>query len=116
MIDLQRAVEDFICDLTSFQELSSPITSFPTKPRNAGSSPNCKDNIPWFSSSAEEASAQKTAGRPKDWLNFTENLRFPIADWSRSAPTISLRQMNIAAESAPTGLFSPTQGGSFKRI
>src|ERR1700724_3298288 len=31
--------------------------SFPTTPRNGGSSPNCKDNIPWFWSSAAEVSA-----------------------------------------------------------
>jgi quercetin 2,3-dioxygenase len=34
-----------ICDLTFFQELSFPITSFPIKPRSAGSSRNCKDPI-----------------------------------------------------------------------
>src|SRR5271170_4887866 len=69
--DHQRTIEDFTCDLTSFQELSSPTTSFPTTARNAGSSPSCKDNIRWFLSSAAEVSAPKTGGKLKGWLNST---------------------------------------------
>ena len=42
-----------------FQGLSFPTTSFPTTPRNAGSSPNCKDNTQCFSSSAAGVSALK---------------------------------------------------------
>jgi hypothetical protein len=42
--------------------------------------------------------------------------RLPIAGLSRSAPTISLRRMNIAAGSAPTGLSSPTRGVSSKKV
>jgi hypothetical protein len=56
-------VEDFGCDLTLLRELSSPTMSFPTTPRKAGSSPNCKDNIPRFSSSAAEVTVSRTAGR-----------------------------------------------------
>ena len=66
--------KDFICDPTLFQEPSSPTMSFPTTPRNAGSSPNCKGNIPWFSSSAAEVSAPRTAGRPKDLLQLHREL------------------------------------------
>src|SRR6266404_4807376 len=58
-------VEDFICDLTLLQGLSSPTMSSPTTPRNAGGSPNCKDNIQWFSFSAAEVTAPRTAGRLK---------------------------------------------------
>ena len=108
--------EAFICDLTLFQGLSSPTMSFPTTPRNAGSSPNCKDNIQWFSSSAAEVSAPRTAGRLKGLLNSIVSSRLPIAGLSRLAPTISLRRMNIAAESVPTGLSSPTRGVSSKKI
>jgi hypothetical protein len=53
--------------------------SFPTTPRNAGSSPNCKDNIQWFSSSAAEVSAPRTAGRLKGLLNSIVSSRLPIA-------------------------------------
>ena len=52
----------------------------------------------------------------KGWSSSIVNSRLPIADWSRSAPTISCRPMNIAAASAPTGLFSLTQGASSKKI
>ena len=48
--------------------------SFPTTPRNAGSSPNFKDNIPWFSSSAAEVSAPRIAGRLKGWLQLHREL------------------------------------------
>jgi hypothetical protein len=47
-------MEDFICDLILFQGLSSPTMSFPTRLRNAGSSPNRKDNVQWLSSSAAD--------------------------------------------------------------
>jgi peroxiredoxin len=40
-----QLVEDFVCDLTLFRALSFLTMSFPTTPRNAGSFPNCKDNI-----------------------------------------------------------------------
>ena len=48
--------------------------SFPTTPRNAESSPNCKDNIRWFSSSAAEVSAPRTAGRRKGWFELHREL------------------------------------------
>ena len=96
--------------------MRSDIVPFPTTPRNAGSSPNCNDNIQWFSSSAAEVSAPRIAGRLKGLLNSIVSSRLPIADLSRLAPTISLRRMNIAAESVPTGLSSPTRGVSSKKI
>src|SRR5882724_1760156 len=49
-------------------------------------------------------------------LNSIVNSRLPIAGLSPLAPTISLRRVNIAAESAPTGLSSPTRGVSSKKI
>ena len=67
-------LEDFLCDLTLSQGRSSPTTSFPTTLRNAGSSPNCKDNIQWFSSSAVEVFAPRTAGRRKGWLQLHREL------------------------------------------
>src|SRR4029077_658827 len=103
-------LEDFLCDLTLFQELSSPTMSFPTTPQNAGSSPNCKDNIQWFSSSAAVVSAPRTAGRRKGLLNSIVSSKLPIVGLSRLAPTTSLRRVNIAAESVPTGLSFPTRG------
>jgi hypothetical protein len=41
-------VGEFLCGLTLFLERSFPTMSFPTTLRNAGSSPHCKGNIPWF--------------------------------------------------------------------
>jgi len=35
-----QVLEDFVCDLTLFQGLSSPTSSFPTTPLRGGSSPN----------------------------------------------------------------------------
>src|SRR5208337_1849021 len=58
-----------ICDLTLFPGQSSPTMSFPITPRNVGSSPNCKDNTQWFSSSAAEVSAPRTAGTLKGLFN-----------------------------------------------
>ena len=58
-----------ICDLTLFPGQSSPTMSFPITPRNVESSPNCKDNTQWFSSSAAEVSAPRTAGTLKGWFN-----------------------------------------------
>ncbi len=55
--------------LTLLLGLTSPTMSFPTILRNAGSSPNCKDNMQWFSSSAAEVSAPRIAGRLKGLLN-----------------------------------------------
>ena len=52
-------MEGFTCDLRLFPGPSSQTMSFPTTSRNAGSSPNCNDNIPWFSSSAAEVSAPR---------------------------------------------------------
>jgi hypothetical protein len=43
--------------------------SFPITPRNVESSPNYKDNIQWFSSSAAEASAPRIAGTLKGFFN-----------------------------------------------
>ena len=40
----------------------------------------------------------------------------PVETWRELAPTISLRRMNIAVESVPTGLSSPTWGVSSKKI
>jgi len=70
-----------ICDLTLFQAPFSPTTNFPTTRQNAGSSPNCKDNIQWFLSSAAEVFAQRTAGSMKDWSNSTANSKLAIAGW-----------------------------------
>src|SRR5271165_1096511 len=58
-----------ICDLTLFPGQSSPTMSFPITPRNIGNSPNCKDNTQWFSSSAAEVSAPRTAGTLKGLFN-----------------------------------------------
>ena len=69
----------FICDLTLFQGLSCPAMSFPITPLNAGSFLNCKGNIQWFSSSAAEASAPRTAGSMKGLFNFITSLRSAIA-------------------------------------
>jgi peroxiredoxin len=41
-------------------------------------------------------------------VELHRELEVAYADLSRSAPTISLRRMNIAAGSVLTGLFSPT--------
>jgi hypothetical protein len=43
--------------------------SFPITPRNVGSSPNCKDDTQWFSSSAAEVSALRIAGTLKGLFN-----------------------------------------------
>src|SRR5271166_7190829 len=51
-----------ICDLILFPGQSSPTMSFPVTPRSVGSSPNCKDNTQWFSSSAAEVFAQGPSG------------------------------------------------------
>ena len=48
--------------------------------------------------------------------NSIVNWRSPIAGWSRSAPTTSPRPTNIALESAPTGLSSPMQAASCRKI
>src|ERR1700730_1003829 len=111
-----QLLEDFICDLTSFPGLSSPTMSFPTTPLSGGSSPNCKDKTRWFLSSAAEVSAPKTAGRLKGLLNSIVSSRLAIAGLSQSAPTISLRRMNIAVELMPIGLSSPTRGVLSKKI
>src|SRR5258706_15661101 len=58
----------------------------------------------------------KDPGRLKGLFNSTLNLRLAIADWSRLAPTISLRRMNIAAEWVPTGLSFLIRGVKSKRI
>jgi hypothetical protein len=58
-------IEGILCDLTWFLERSFPTMSFLITPRNGGSSPNCRDNIPWFSSSAAEGIAPKTDGSTK---------------------------------------------------
>jgi hypothetical protein len=71
---------------------------------------------PIFSFSAAEVTAPRTAGRQKAWSNSTARWKLPTPGWSRSAPTTSPRRMNIAAESARTGLSSPTQAASFKKI
>src|ERR1700691_3101686 len=113
---INQLLRTFKCDLTLFQELHSPITSFPTTPRNAGSSPNCKDNIPWFSSSAAEVTAPRTVGRRKGLFNSTASLRLPTAGLSQLALTTSRGRTNIAPGSAPTGLSSPTRGASFRKI
>src|SRR5215471_18828841 len=70
----------------------------------------------WFSSSAAEVTAPKTAGRRKGLLHSIVSSRLPIAGLSRLARTISLRRVNIAAESVPIGLSSPTRGVSSKKI
>jgi hypothetical protein len=49
-------------------------------------------------------------------LNSIASSRLPIAGLSPLAPTISLRRVNIAAVSVPTGLASRTRGASSKKI
>ena len=49
-------------------------------------------------------------------LNCTGSWKLPIAGLSRSALTILLRPMNIAAESALTGPSSPTRGAWSRKI
>src|SRR5262245_26985654 len=93
-----QLLENFICELTLFQELSSPTTTFPTTLRNAGSSPNCKDNTQWFWSSAVEVIAPRTAGKPKGLFNSIEKSRLAIAGLSRLVPIILPRRMSTAAE------------------
>jgi hypothetical protein len=68
-------VEDVICEKTLFRGRSSPTTSYQTMPQNAGSFQNCKDNILWFWSSAAEATAQRTAGKPKGSSNCIASSR-----------------------------------------
>src|ERR1700730_4349932 len=75
-----------------------------------------QEQHPWSSSSAAGVTDPRTADRRKGWFSSIVNSRLPIAGWSRSAPTISRRRLNIAQESAPTGLSSPTRGEKFKRI
>ena len=48
--------------------------------------------------------------------NSIARSRLPIAGWSRSAPTISPRPMNIAPASAPIGHSFPTPAASCKKI
>ncbi len=52
-------------------------------PQNAGSFQNCRDNILWFWSSAAEATAPRTVGRPKDSSNCIASSRSAIADLLR---------------------------------
>src|SRR5271169_4231561 len=96
-------VEDPTCDPTLFQGPSSPTMNLPTTQRSTGSCPNCKDHIQWFLSLAAEGSAPRTAGRLKLLSNSIVSLRSPIVGSSRSAPTISPKQVNIAPESALIG-------------
>ena len=49
-------------------------------------------------------------------VQLYRELKLPIPGWSPSAPTISPKLVNTAPASAPTGLFSPTRGVSFKKI
>jgi hypothetical protein len=71
--------------------------SFPTTPQNAGSFPNCKNNIQWFWSLAAEVSAPRTAGRLKASLSFiVEDLRQDLRavtkkcrpDWDITTPEL----------------------------
>jgi hypothetical protein len=71
-------LEDFRCELTLSQERSSPTTSLPTTPRNAGSSPNFYNGY-WF------------VGRPtleelrQDLRAVTKKCR---PDWDITAPEL----------------------------
>src|ERR1700722_17093568 len=109
-------VEDPTCDPTLFQGPSSPTMSFPTTQRSTGSCPNCKDHIQWFLSLSPEDSAPRTAGSLKGWSNSIGSLRAPIVGSSRSAPTISPKQVNIPPESALIVPSSPTRGVWSKKI
>jgi hypothetical protein len=64
-----------------------PTTSFPTTPRNAGSSLNCKDNIQWSSSSAAEVSVPRIT--PED---LRQDLRAVTKkhrpDWDITTPEL----------------------------
>jgi len=53
---------------------------------------------PMSSFSAAEVTAPRTAGRLKGLSNSIVSSRLAIAGLSRSAPTISLRRVNIALE------------------
>jgi hypothetical protein len=50
---------------------------------------------------SRQVSAPRSGGRMKDSLNSIVSSRLPIAGLSRSAPTISLRRMNIARGRCP---------------
>jgi hypothetical protein len=63
-----------------FPERFFPTTSFPLTPGSTGNSPNYKDNIQWFSSSAAEVFAPKIAGNMKGWFNSIVRSRWAIAD------------------------------------
>ena len=71
------------CDPTSFQALSSLITSFPTTPRNTASCQSCKDSIRWFSFSAVEATVPRTAAKPRALFNSIARWRSAIAGSSQ---------------------------------
>src|SRR5262249_41283982 len=101
--------EIFLCDPTLLLDLYPPTTNFLTTPRNAGSCPNCKDKIQWFSSSAAEVTVPRIVGSMKGLFNSIMRSRLATVAWSRLAPTILPRRMNIAAESVPTGLSFPTR-------
>src|SRR4029077_19676477 len=68
-----------LCDLTSLPERLFPTTSFPITPGSTGNSPNYKDNIRWFSSSAAEVFAPKIADNMKGWFSSILSSRLPIA-------------------------------------
>ena len=65
-----------------FLGLSSPTMSCPTILPNAENSPSCKDNIPWFSSSAAEVTAPRTGHRLNCWFNSIASSRLAIAGLS----------------------------------
>src|SRR5580704_4635812 len=111
-----QLAEDVLCEVTLFRGRSSPTTSYQTMPQNAGSFQNCRDNTLWFWSSAAEATAPRTVGRPKDSSNCIASSRSAIADLLVSARTTSLRRTNIAPASGRTGLSFPTCGARSRKI
>ena len=103
-------MEDFKCDPTSCRGLFSRIMSSAIIPASIEGSPSCRAKIRWCLSLAAAASVQKIVVRPKGYCNSIERWKWAIVEWSRLPRTASSKRTSIAAESEPTGLFSPIHG------
>jgi len=100
---------------SDIQGLSFPIMSFPTTPRNAASSPSCKDNIQWFSPSAGRF-LPKDRRQAEGLVELHRELEVAYCRLVTISPDNITLTMNIAAESVPAGLSFPTPGISSKKI
>jgi hypothetical protein len=80
--------------------------SFSITPRNAEGSPNCKDNIQWFSSSAAEGSGRLAEGL----VELHRELEVTYCRLVTVTADNASQTTNIAAGSVPNGLSSSTQG------